>query len=147
LGEAGALIPVKIHIQSVIQQEAGQEPEVIEQDLVGKFEAKANGEWTLKYKEYEGTVEEVFTSVRSHQDHVTISRQGPVSYRQTYWPGKKVESIVHTPAGKTEMEVKTLSYRRGRVETGGEIAFSFELTMGTQELGKYQLSLKWMEDE
>ncbi|MFC7440123.1 DUF1934 domain-containing protein [Laceyella putida] len=138
---------MKIHIRSVIQHEVGQEPEVIEQALTGRFEAKENGEWSLKYKEYEGTPEEVFTSVRSFEGQITISRQGPVSYRQTYCPGKKVESIVHTPAGKTEMEVTTLSYQRRLEEAEGEIQFSFMLSMGSQDLGKYQLSLKWMEEK
>lgn len=146
-GGGALLIPVNISIQSVIQHEEGQEPEVVEQSLKGKFEVKENGIWSLKYKENEGTADEVFTSVRSSEDQIVISRQGPVSYRQTYRPGKKVESIVYTPAGKTEMEVTTLSYQRRLEKAEGEIRFSFLLTMGSQDLGRYELSLKWMEDK
>jgi uncharacterized beta-barrel protein YwiB (DUF1934 family) len=142
---AGALIPVKIYIESTIEQESGQEPEVIRQELDGCLEVKEGEEWILRYKENGGTADETRTSVKAFPDRVTVVRQGPVSYRQTYIPGQKLESIVHTPAGKTEMEVTTLHYTRERSEERGSIYFSFLLTMGNQTLGTYELSLKWME--
>jgi len=138
------LIPINIHIESTIEPE-DQELQVIEQQLKGRLELKGE-EWVLRYTEKPGTKEEVRTTVKSLPDQVTVVRQGPVSYRQTYCPGKRLESIVNTPAGTTEMEVTTLHYQRERMETEGKLEFVFLLHMGQQYLGRYQLSLKWMED-
>jgi uncharacterized beta-barrel protein YwiB (DUF1934 family) len=140
---ADGLIPVKIFIESTIEQ-PGEEKEVIEQELDGRFQMKEE-EWILRYTENEGKPDEVRTSVRSFPEKITIARQGPVSYRQTYAPGKTMESVVHTPAGKTEMEVTTLVYERDWSGKEGRIRFTFLLHMGSQDLGQYQLSLKWME--
>lgn len=138
------MIPVKIYIESVIQSEPDQEPDVIRQEMTGRFQKKENGEWLIKYHENPGTGEEVRTSVKSLPEKVTIIRQGAVSYRQSYQPGKTLASIVHTPAGTTEMEVTTLTYERNLQGQEGWIDFSFLLHMGQQKLGKYQLSLRWM---
>jgi uncharacterized beta-barrel protein YwiB (DUF1934 family) len=138
------MIPVKIYIESVIQSEPDQEPDVIKQEVSGRFQEKENGEWVLKYEENSGTREEVKTSVKSMPEKVTIIRQGAVSYRQSYEPGKTLGSMVHTPAGITEMEVTTLTYERKLKGQEGWIDFSFLLHMGQQNLGKYQLSLRWM---
>ncbi|MGA9173206.1 MAG: DUF1934 domain-containing protein [Thermoactinomyces sp.] len=137
------MIPVKIFIESTIDQ-PGQETEVITQELNGRFQLKGE-EWILRYTENEGMSDEVRTSVKSFPEKITIARQGPVSYRQTYTPGKTMESVVHTPAGQTEMEVTTLRYERDWSGKEGWIRFSFLLNMGSQDLGQYQLSLKWME--
>jgi uncharacterized beta-barrel protein YwiB (DUF1934 family) len=137
------LIPVQLYIESTIHAE-GEEPEVIRQQLAGRLQIK-DEEWVLRYTENTGTADEVRTSVKSLPDQITVVRQGPVSYRQTYRPGETTESIVHTPAGKTEMDVTTLKYFRERTGEEGLIQFSFLLNMGAQDLGRYQLIIRWTE--
>lgn len=137
------MIPVQLYIESTIHAE-GEEPEVIRQQLAGRLQFK-DEEWVLRYTENTGTADEVRTSVKSLPDQITVVRQGPVSYRQTYRPGETTESIVHTPAGKTEMDVTTLKYFRERTGEEGLIQFSFLLNMGAQDLGRYQLIIRWTE--
>lgn len=139
------MIPVQLYIESTIHTE-GEEPEVIRQQLAGRLQFK-DEEWVLRYTENTGTADEVRTSVKSLPDRITVVRQGPVSYRQTYRPGEKTESIVHTPAGKTEMDVTTLKYFREWTGEEGCIQFSFLLNMGAQDLGRYQLIIKWTEEK
>lgn len=145
-GAESNLIPVQLWIESTIQAEEDQEPEIIHQQLAGRLQVK-DEEWVLRYKENPETEDEVRTSVKSMPTQITVIRQGAVSYRQTYRPGEKLESIVHTPAGKTEMEVTTLKYHRERTDKHGHIQFSFLLNMGTQSLGYYQLDIKWTEEK
>jgi uncharacterized beta-barrel protein YwiB (DUF1934 family) len=139
------VISIDLYIESTIEQE-DDEPQIITQRVKGKLECKGE-EWVIRYVEEPGTDDEMRTSVKSSPDQLTITRHGLVSYRQTYCPGKRLESIVHTPAGVTEMEVMTLYYERERDERVGKIEFAFLLHMGQQYLGRYQLSLKWMEDQ
>ncbi|MGA8941959.1 MAG: DUF1934 domain-containing protein [Thermoactinomyces sp.] len=138
------MIPVKIYIESTIWQEADQGPEVIRQELSGRFQEKGSGEWILWYKENSGTSAEIVTAVKSRPDQILIVRQGAVSYRQFYKPGQKMRSVVYTPAGSTEMEVETLTYQRKRLNREGLISFSFLLHMGKQKLGKYKLGIRWI---
>ncbi|MBA4602904.1 DUF1934 domain-containing protein [Thermoactinomyces mirandus] len=138
------MIPVKIFIESTIWQEMDQKPEVIRQELPGRFQEKGDGEWILWYKENGGTSEEIVTAVKSRPDQILIVRKGSVSYRQFYKPGKTMKSIVYTPAGATEMEVETLTYKRKRLDQEGQLRFSFLLHMGKQRLGKYELGLRWI---
>jgi uncharacterized beta-barrel protein YwiB (DUF1934 family) len=141
------LIPVKIWIESTIQHDPDSEPEVIRQEMAGKLSFREeDDEWVIRYTEQEGTQEEVHTSVKAAAGQVTVVRHGSVAYRQKYVPGQVTESVIHTPAGIMEMEVTTLEYRRERFEREGQIRFAFLLNMGDQDLGKYQLNLKWMEE-
>ncbi|SEM81900.1 Uncharacterized beta-barrel protein YwiB, DUF1934 family [Lihuaxuella thermophila] len=137
------MIPVQLYIESTIHRE-GEEPEVIRQQLSGGLQFN-DEEWIIRYTENAGTADEVRTSVKSFPDRITVVRQGPVSYRQTYRPGETTQSIVHTPAGKTEMDVSTLKYLRERAGQEGRIQFSFLLNMGAQDLGSYQLIIQWTE--
>lgn len=139
------VILVNIFIQSTIEQE-NEEPQIIKQQMRGNLEWNGE-EWVIRYSEQPGTEEEVRTVVQSFPDQVMITRHGLVSYQQTYCPGKRLESIVYTPAGETEMEVMTLHYEREAKEKEGKIELAFLLHMGQQYLGRYQLSLKWMEDQ
>lgn len=138
------MIPVDIQICSTIRTEGEQEPEIIRQNVKGKFTEKGV-EWVLRYMENEQTSDEVRTSVKSLPDQVKVVRQGSVSYRQTYQPGISTESIVYTPAGNTEMNVRTLTYEREGTPEQGRITFSFLLFMGGSQLGTYQLELVWKE--
>ncbi|WP_168188776.1 DUF1934 domain-containing protein [Thermoflavimicrobium daqui] len=138
------MIPIKIHIESIIHHEQEDQPEVIKQDLAGTFALRGD-EWVLRYKENEGTPDETRTAVKSTQDQITIIRHGAISYRQTYRPQETMTSMIHTPAGQTEMDVHTLYYLRERDEFHGLIRFSFHLTMGQEKLGNYQLTIRWTE--
>jgi uncharacterized beta-barrel protein YwiB (DUF1934 family) len=111
------------------------------------LQVKESGEWVLRYLEHVGTPEEVRTAVKALPGEVTVVRQGAISYRQTYRPGEKRESVVTTPAGTTRMEVTTLSCYRDRTDGEGRIAFSFLLTMGEQKLGHYELRITWTEEQ
>jgi uncharacterized beta-barrel protein YwiB (DUF1934 family) len=136
---------VNVHIESIIQEQEKQEPEVIQQEVLGRLERKAE-EWVIRYIEHAGTPDEVRTSVKSLPKQITIIRHGAVSYRQTYQPGETTESIIHTPAGKTEMDVTTIDYQRELNGEVGQIRLSFHLNMGSQHLGYYQLQFKWTEE-
>nr|WP_258567755.1 DUF1934 domain-containing protein [Paenactinomyces guangxiensis] len=133
-----------MYIESTIQSETDQAPEVIRQNLSGRLRINEN-EWVLRYTEHSGTEDEVRTSVKSLPEQITVIRQGSVSYRQTYRPGTNTQSIVYMPGGKTEMDVTTLEYHRERTDREGTIQFSFLLNMGAQKLGHYRLKIQWME--
>ncbi|WP_164491853.1 DUF1934 domain-containing protein [Staphylospora marina] len=140
------MIPVRIWIESLIQHEPDIEPEVIRQEMTGTFRCRENDEWVIRYVEQEGQEDEVRTTVKSLPESMIVIRQGAVAYRQTYVPGRMTESLVHTPAGITEMEVSTLSCTRNRSGGEGEIRLSFLLGMGGEDLGRYELNLRWMEE-
>ncbi|MDN4592597.1 DUF1934 domain-containing protein [Polycladomyces subterraneus] len=137
------MIPVHLHIRSAIQSK-NEWDDAIEQNEVGEFEDR-DGQWVLRYWENKGTAEEVRTVVKAGENEVTVIRQGAIAYRQTYRPGHETGSLIHTPAGESEMRVRTLDYRRDRRENGGVIFFSFRLHMGEEEMGQYQLQIEWTE--
>lgn len=135
---------IHLFIESKIEQE-DEDPQVIKQQMRGNIELNGE-EWIIQYSEQQGTEDEVHTVMQSFPDQIKITRRGLVSYQQTYCPGKTLDSIVYTPAGKTEMEVMTLYYEREGEERRGKIDFAFLLHMGKQYLGRYQLTIQWMED-
>ncbi|SFI68792.1 DUF1934 domain-containing protein [Thermoflavimicrobium dichotomicum] len=138
------MIPVQIQIKSVIYHEGEGEPEVIQQQAEGQLDVRED-EWVLRYRENTGTEDETRTTVKSWPDYLMVIRHGAVSYRQTYRPHQTITSMVHTPAGQTEMDVTTLDYIREWKPPNGRISFSFHLTMGQEKMGRYQLTIQWIE--
>jgi uncharacterized beta-barrel protein YwiB (DUF1934 family) len=137
------VIPVLLHIRSTIQSDEEWD-EAIEQNQVGEFEER-DGQWVLRYWENKGTADEVRTVVKAGENEVTVIRHGAIAYRQTYRPGQETGSVIHTLAGESEMRVRTIDYRRDRRDNGGVILFSFQLHMGEEEMGQYQLQIEWTE--
>ncbi|MFC4077280.1 DUF1934 domain-containing protein [Salinithrix halophila] len=137
--------PIRLDIRSGVHpSEAGGKEESIEQHLDGFFEER-NAHWVLKYRESPGTPDEVLTTVKAGSEEVTVIRQGMVSYRQRYRPNQTTYSRIETPGGVSEMEVHTLDYRRNHHDKGGSIGFSFQLTMGGEAMGRYELTIQWTE--
>ncbi|SMO68158.1 DUF1934 domain-containing protein [Melghirimyces algeriensis] len=135
---------IRLSIVSLIDSEDGERQEPIEQQMEGWFQTREN-RWILKYTEKPGTEDEVKTTVKADQDEVTVIRQGAVSYRQRYCPGKMTSCLIETPGGVAEMDVQTLSYQRERLDEGGQVQFSFRLFMEGEALGRYQLTIQWTE--
>ncbi|WP_347239783.1 DUF1934 domain-containing protein [Polycladospora coralii] len=135
---------MKLMIESVIESDEAVNPEVIKQEMTGHLTIQ-DDEWILRYLEFAGTDEEVRTSVKSNPSQVTVVRKGAISYRQVYRLDRQTTSLIHTMAGETEMVVQTLSYDRQRVGNQGEIELSFYLDNAQERLGKYRLSIKWLE--
>ncbi|PTX62457.1 uncharacterized beta-barrel protein YwiB (DUF1934 family) [Melghirimyces profundicolus] len=135
---------IQLSVESFIDPEDGGDQEEIKQQMEGRWE-KRNHHWVLKYTENPGTPDEVKTTVKAGSDDVTVIRQGMVSYRQRYVPGKTTYCVVDTPGGTTEMEVRTLSYHRQFSDDSGRIQFSFRLFMGGDAMGRYQLTIEWTE--
>ncbi|QKG85777.1 DUF1934 domain-containing protein [Kroppenstedtia pulmonis] len=136
--------PIYLEIQSFIQPGAGLEPQTIKQQLEGFFEERPS-EWVVRYTETPGTDEEIRTTVKADTEEVTVIRQGMVSYRTTYRPGQETFSLIEVPGGTSEMEVMTKTYQRNQTSDGGMIQFTFDLKMGNEEMGQYQLRIQWTE--
>ena len=137
------MVPVRVRVFSTITGEAGVDR--IRREAKGRF-AEKMGEWVLRYVESGEEDGEMRTTVRAREDSITVIRSGGLDFRHTYRPGKRDTSRVHTPAGEAEMEVKTLDYRRRRWEGGGEFRFSYDLRLGGEHLGTYELHIQWREE-
>ena len=137
------MISVMVSVHSSISGETGLEN--IRKEAKGRF-AEKREEWVLKYVERNEADEEMRTTVRAREDSITVIRSGALDFRHTYQPGKTATSWIRTPAGTAEMEVKTLDYRRRRWEGGGEFRFTYNLRMGGENLGIYELHIQWREE-
>ena len=137
------MVSVRVNVLSTIFGETGVEE--IRREAKGRF-AEKRDEWVLRYVESGEADAETRTTVRAKEDSITVIRSGGLDFRHTYRPGKTATSRVLTPAGETEMEVKTLDYRRRRWERGGELRFSYDLRMGGENMGTYQLHIQWREE-
>lgn len=137
------MVSVQVSVLSTISRGTGVEE--IRQEAKGRF-AEKKDEWVLKYAEQKGKEEKMSTTVRAREDSITVIRSGGFDFRHTYRPGKTGVSRIITPAGETEMEVKTLDYRRRRWEGGGEFRFAYDLRMGGENLGTYELHIQWREE-
>lgn len=137
------MVSVRVWVLSTISGETGVEE--IRREAKGRF-AEKRDEWVLRYVEIGEEEAEVRTTVRAREDSITVIRSGGLDFRHTYRPGKAAVSRVFTPAGKTEMEVRTLDYRRRRWERGGEFRLSYDLRMGGEPLGNYELHIQWREE-
>lgn len=133
------MIPVQLVIESTIDQE-----EKILQEMEGQFVERGE-EWVLRYVEHPGSEDEIRTTVKAEQHKATVIRQGAITYRQTYSPGKRTFTRIEMPGGTAEMEVNTLDYQRRQTGEQGELSVSFLLEMGGEQLGNYQLQIKWFE--
>ncbi len=133
------MIPVRLFIVSTINQE-----EKIEQEIDGQL-IERNKEWLLRYVENEGSADEIRTTVKVEEEKAMVIRQGAVSYRQTYHPGRRTYTQIEVPGGRAEMEVQTLDYQYKGNKEYGEIHILFLLDMDGEELGEYQLYIKWQE--
>ncbi len=131
------MIPVRLFIVSTINQD-----EKIEQEIEGQL-IERDHEWLLRYVENEGSADEIRTTVKVEEEKATVIRQGAISYRQTYYPGRRTYTQIELPGGRAEMEVHTLEYKCKREKGCGEIQVSFSLDMEGEKLGDYQLYVKW----
>jgi uncharacterized beta-barrel protein YwiB (DUF1934 family) len=129
---------IPLYIKSTIHTSGSEEAEVVKQQVQAdmlRFEDHS----LISYQEGNG-VERSDVKIFAYEDHMIISRRGPISYQQEYQPNDSTLCNMKMPMGIVEMRVLTHFYQ---FNPRGKILCQFNLEQDDVILGEYQLDIAW----
>ncbi|MGG0718961.1 DUF1934 domain-containing protein [Robertmurraya massiliosenegalensis] len=135
--------PVKINVNTTIWDNGAKE--TFELTTFGRYYEKS-GSAFLQYEEVmeEGTVKSI---VKISKDETLILRSGAINMRLVFEANKKHPGRYETPFGTLGITTRTTSLAHRLFEQAGTLTISYDLHMQGSLAGKYQLEIKFEEEQ
>jgi uncharacterized beta-barrel protein YwiB (DUF1934 family) len=138
-------IPITIYLKTDIQQ--GQEHDSFELTAPGNYYEK-NDAFFIRYEEqYEtGPVQ---TVLKISGDHAVILRSGSIKMRMSFYPGQVTNGTYESEIGVLQLVTETISlaHLTRSEDKEGNIQIQYNLKMQGDDVGLYNMSLTYKEEE
>lgn len=129
----------KTEVELVIRSKSGKD-RVVQRVRGVRYERE--GKLFFHYKEPEGEMGRVSTTLKVEPDYIRILRQGDIRSEQQFGLGRKLGGYYDTPHGRFELDTETKKLRVELNQGLGKLAWTYDLYVSGERTGRYELDIE-----